>query len=1161
MSATAVYTGFTGDLFVDGVLYGTKWTGPLTYSFADTVSDFGPNYRFTFGGFGELNAAQQFAIRYILGDSDPTAATPLAFTYGSFTDVSNLDITYVANPSTPTTMVLAEAFSVQDSKGVVNANPIPTAFGMFPDPADPSDQAAGDVIFGTQGSQYRDPRAGNFAWATHIHEIGHALGLKHGHRADAGLNDRGPEYRIPAWRDSLDYSVMTYSGSPNSFVTNYSVEKYGFPQTLMMLDIAAVQHLYGANFTTNATGTVYTWSPTTGEMFVNGVGQGLPGAGDTSFDSNKIFLTIWDGGGIDTYDMSNYAADLHIDLAPGESSRMDPAQRAVTHLRPIQVGVEPAEALIAQGNVFNALLYEGDTRSLIENATGGSGNDWLDGNQANNVLVGNDGNDVLNGREGADLLRGGAGDDVLLGDRRSLLGFDGPGFVNVPFGQAMNSPQTAFDLTPYIGTVESANVFLSATNPHVSAIVTADNNGYDAFRIYVGAPGVVIIDIDNASFQGFDALVELFDANLTPLASSDESGVDPGSRQDMASGQGDPGSEDPYISFGVNTPGWYYITVDDTLSRGVFAGGYTLSVTLPVLSENLGNEGNDILIGDSGSDTLRGHGGNDLLEGGADADDIDGGDGIDTATYASSALGVAVNLFTGTGSAGDADGDTLANVENLIGSGRADSLFGDGMANNLSGGSGNDRLVGLAGNDTLVGGFGADRLEGGSGSDVASYVFATSGVTVSLTTGAGTRGEANGDILTDIESLAGSNFGDDLTGDNGANLLRGFNGNDRLIGGGGGDRIYGDGGADVIAGGAGADLVFGGAGNDLVVGGTEADRIFGQAGDDRFVADADGANDRYDGGADADTMDYSSMTIGLSVNLFTGKATSAQIGTDTLVSVERVLGGSGNDAILGNGATRLISGNGGSDLLTGGAGANVIFGGLGNDTLRGLGGNDTLVGGQDQDVLEGGAGNDTFLADADGANDRYDGGANIDTMDFSAMAAALTINLVVQAATSAQIGSDILTAIERVLGGDGNDAILGDASTVFLSGNGGADRLTGGAGNNSLFGGLGNDILRGMGGNDRLNGAVGDDRLEGGAGSDIFVFGNGFGRDVVTDFDEFSAAEKIDLSAVTAISSFADLQANHLSQVGANALITDGANTITLNNVLINNLDAGDFIF
>ena len=398
----------------------------------------------------------------------------------------------------------------------------------------------------------------------------------------------------------------------------------------------------------------------------------------------------------------------------------------------------------------------------------------------------------------------------------------------------------------------------------------------------------------------------------------------------------------------------------------------------------------DSLDGAGGNDTLRGGGGNDVLRGGQGADSLEGGTGVDTASYAGSSAGVTIGLGTGTASGGDAAGDTLSSIENVIGSSYADNLTGNGAANRLEGGFGND---------ILTGGAGADVLDGGGGVDVASYVFSNGGVTIDLGTGTGLGGEAQGDTLIDVENVGGSRFGDTLRGNAANNLLRGWDGNDRLNGGGGSDTLLGDG------------------------------------GNDTFLADADGANDSYDGGADTDTMDYSAMTAGLSVNLVTGNATSSQIGTDTLVSVERVLGGSGNDAILGN------------DM------------------------------------------------------------------------------------------------------------------TVLLSGNGGADRLTGGAGNNSLFGGLGNDILRGMGGNDYLNGAIGDDRLEGGTGNDIFVFGNGFGRDIVTDFDEFSAAEKIDLSAVTEITSFADLQANHLSQVGANALITDGLNTITLNNVLIADLDAGDFIF
>jgi hypothetical protein len=90
-------------------------------------------------------------------------------------------------------------------------------------------------------------------------------------------------------------------------------------------DIIALQYLYGANYQYNSGNTVYRWSPTTGETFINGVGQGAT-------LHAKIFLTIWDGGGIDTYDFSNYGTNAVIDLAPGAWST--PTARSWAGWRP-----------------------------------------------------------------------------------------------------------------------------------------------------------------------------------------------------------------------------------------------------------------------------------------------------------------------------------------------------------------------------------------------------------------------------------------------------------------------------------------------------------------------------------------------------------------------------------------------------------------------------------------------------------------------------------------------------------------------------------------------------------------------------------------------------------------------------------------------------------
>src|SRR5688500_13321972 len=152
----------------------------------------------------------------------------------------------------------------------------------------------------------------------------------------------------------------------------------------MMYDIAALQLLYGANYTSNAGNTAYTWNPLTGQMAINGAGQGAPAG-------NKIFMTIWDGGGVDTYDFSSYATNLSVNLQPGNWTTASSAQLASL-----------GSGHYAAGNIANALLYNNNPASLIENAVGGSGTDTLTGNIAGNGLTGGGGNDVLNGASGSD---------------------------------------------------------------------------------------------------------------------------------------------------------------------------------------------------------------------------------------------------------------------------------------------------------------------------------------------------------------------------------------------------------------------------------------------------------------------------------------------------------------------------------------------------------------------------------------------------------------------------------------------------------------------------------------------------------------------------------------------------------------------------------------
>ncbi|EJZ22635.1 M10 family metallopeptidase [Rhizobium sp. Pop5] len=368
----------TGDLKVDGLFSGTAWNGTITYAFPTTSESYAYSGEKDYQ-FSSISSQQQSLALFFMEQSYGNAAND-GFSVEGFTNAN-----FEAGSAGTATVRFAESWLP------------PTAWAYTPDQG----EAAGDVWFGTEYAGTEDdlrfPGFGNYAGQTVAHELGHALGLKHAHEPDFVHNPRV----VPSAYDSLEYTIMTYHTYVGDNLSGYKYEHDGAPQTFMMLDIAALQEMYGADYTTNSGDTVYKWNPNQGITYVNGVAAITP-------DANRIFATIWDGGGIDTYDLSAYTTALKIDLRAGGYSVFSQSQLA-------DLGGGPNNGY-ARGNIFNALLYQDNVASLIENAQGGSGNDTIIGNEADNTLWGNAGDDSLSGGSGNDTLIGGTGNDTYIVD-------------------------------------------------------------------------------------------------------------------------------------------------------------------------------------------------------------------------------------------------------------------------------------------------------------------------------------------------------------------------------------------------------------------------------------------------------------------------------------------------------------------------------------------------------------------------------------------------------------------------------------------------------------------------------------------------------------------------------------------------------------------------
>ena len=651
-----------------------------------------------------------------------------------------------------------------------------------------------------------------------------------------------------------------------------------------------------------------------------------------------------------------------------------------------------------------------DTLSGIENVFGSANADFLTGDAGDNYLAGYTGSDTFYGTLGNDRLEGdGANDSVYyttlpsgtisvnsdltvtktaggtdtLSNITHVYGTAGVDSITLLSALTVQSSGAFFSFNGFLTRIQVENVIGSAGNDTIYTMTTGTNNN----SIYGNAGDDTVIVGNGNHF------------------------LDGGSGGEVS------GDLLNLTGTGSNT------TLNLSASTATF-GAYT-STFANFERYQLGN-GTNTITGSAGADGLvTGGTGADTFFASSGIDSFNGGAGTDTYDFSTATNGVNINMTLGSGQVID-DGfgftETISNVENVNGSGFDDIITGttgnnvlngnngndtingdagndtinggsgndtiDGGSGNdtIDGGSGNDNIMGGSGDDTIVGGTGDDIIDGGtnnavgaaSGGDTANYSSSSTSVTVDLSVvGVNATGTSIGnDTLTNIENINGGSGDDVLRGDNNDNRLTGNNGSDTLNGRGGNDFLYGGNGDDTLIGGAG--------------------------------------NDTLDGGANFDTADYSTAAGPITVNLATGAVSNdGDGGTDTLVSIESIIGTTGNDTIS--------SAHNNYTLL----------GGLGTDTLN-------------------------YAFTTQGITANLNGFGS-------------TITGTINKTNGAAVTTDSVTSFESFVGGTGNDIFTFNTDAISLLGtvNGGAgsDRLNINdslSGNNLTDNGISGDTIAGI---------------------------------------------------------------------------------------------------
>ncbi|MGJ0359846.1 hypothetical protein NG785_09320 [Aliarcobacter cryaerophilus] len=708
-------------------------------------------------------------------------------------------------------------------------------------------------------------------------------------------------------------------------------------------------------------------------------------------------------------------------------------------------------------NIQNVIDFNGNRNQTVWGSNSDNifimhgGNDHVLSRGGNNIVDLGAGDDRVANNYGVDTLIGGAGQDTI--DMYNNLGASQG--ANIVFNNIIASNFTG--LATDIGTLTLSNQTVVIESKTINNLATLSDGSHNFYRIKDGRGNYDYLYQDGTNNPDFEQFLMTNYADIF-VGSNNNDTIHGYGGNDTIWAMG--GNDSIYGGDGRDT-------IFGVSGNNLLEGGADNDLIF-------GGTGNDIIYGQAGDDTIYGKSGNNSLYGG-DNDDIiyagkgldiiDGGDGIDTLRFDGAEQRVVVNLgadtltydtnqtlatnrFINSWKIGGANQvGTATNIENVDGTSYNDTIRGNDLRNIIKTGSGDDYIIASLGNDEIHGG---DHTANKGDWVDFSFITTQSGVKVDILTQNNATFNSNGtdynQTLFGIENIIGTSQDDYIKGSDAIS--------NTLIGGAGNDKIYGVGGANHLYGGVGNDTIYSGIGNDYIHGG-----------DDNNTVDY---TDRHS--SSNVRVNLSDTSKSHNSGTVTATMTGSTSGmTDTLVNIQNVNTGGGDDTIWGNNENNIINSGAGNDVIYGIGGNNTIYAGSAADTIYGGTGVDSIFGEE---------GNDYIFASA-GA-DIIDGGANSDLVDYSSSSTGINLTLLDSGATvnvSHNIGgvaSDSLTNIEGIKGSKtASNALIGNNM------------------NNTLIGGDLTDIIKGVSGNNSLNGGAGNDTIYAGTGSDTIDGGTG----------------------------------------------------------------------